>query len=296
MIQAISPFSDELSALTARYFIVQHTPDVMRKETRNVGVLVQKGSTKGARFLGEREPAGDIDGRALWRVVSDQQLYRMWVRHWRKMLGREDWQSHLFDKQKETYRFVPGGEVTDTGTDTADQIASYLFSMLVAGGGLKEALSPDEISDDTAEIRADLRAELRRRKITPSTGNSRHPVHEGYEVHGESVWHHLSFYQELRTESWAFEPLNLATRYRQHVRERAGYLAFVFGDIIRRGKRDKKTVNTTAVVTVTDEYLEEPQVKYALAAIRNTADVIYTSDKSRLNQFLNDREAVASAA
>jgi hypothetical protein len=290
MIQ-LTTSSNELSA---RYYLVQHTPDVMRKETLNVGVIVEKGESRAAWFLGEREPAGEIDRRSL-RSVSDHQVYKMWVRHWRKWLNTSEWQAHLLDPTRETFSFLPAGEVTDTGTDTASQIANYLFSMLVSGGGLQEATSSPEL-DAESVVHMDLLTELRRRKITPSTGNSRHPVYEGREVRGESMWHPIAFYQELGKEAWAFDSLNLATRYRQHVRERAGYLAFVFSDIRRRRKREKKVVNTTAVVTVTDEYRDEEHVKYALGVIRNNADVIYTNEGNILTQFLNEREAVAAAA
>jgi len=282
---------------SVRYFLVQHMPDLMRKETLNVGILVQKGESRTARFLGESTQGGQIDGRAL-RSIGDARVYRMWVRHWHKMLAKDGWQKLMLEESLATYQFIEGGEVTDTGADSAEDVCSYLFSMLVSHGGLAEAIEGMQDDTETAEVADSLRGELRKLRIMKSVADAsvRHPVYESWAVKGATEWHSVSFYQETNTEGFAFEPLNLATRQRKHARERAGYLSCIFGDIRSGVQSTKKKVNNFAVVRVNDEDRDDPQVAWCLKIAAKNADVIDWNNEQQRTTFLKDRERIALAA
>lgn len=296
MIQLNSQSDSVRSGIDARYYIAQHMPDILRKEKRNIGVLVQKGEFLAARFVGEKEPGGLIDKRSL-RSFPDPKLYCMWVRHWRKEMQRKDWEKALFENQKVTYQFIPGGDVTDTGTDTVDQVANYLFSILVSGGGLKEAIGEPPDSEEVAEIKADFHSELRRLKLLPSVAPQtvRNPVYEERDVKGKSNWHRMSFVQDSPAELWAYEPLNLTTSAKRHMRERAGYLAYVFTDLTLANSPTGQTVNASVILRVNDDDRTDTDVKYALQAVEDHAEIIDWSSQQQRRAVLNRCEMLSTA-
>jgi hypothetical protein len=114
--------------MVARYWIAQHVEDLFRNEPRNVGVFVRVGSSVAARFFGEVE-GGGIDGRKL-KSLPYPDVYRQWVEYWRDQVasGREKFEqvsgSH--------YWVVEGGAVSDIDRDSADEVAAYLYSLLVS--------------------------------------------------------------------------------------------------------------------------------------------------------------------
>lgn len=283
----------EPGAGSAIYFLAQHMPDPMRKETRNIGVLVHKGDSVAAKFLGEQEAKDEIDGRAL-RGVGDARLYRMWIEHWREAIEQQEWMKCVADKSRITYRFIPGGSVEDTGLDSVDSICAYLFSTLVSSGGLAEALSKaPEDEDVLGEIKSDVAAEFRKLKIMKSVAPNelRHPVLEGQSVEGTKHRHDVTFFQSGGQEDWVYEPLNLATNQKKHAKERAGYLSYIFSEFKRKKKR---RVNTVAIVRVPDE--QDTTVKYAMSILRDSAEIVPWNEPSARNSFLNACNLRSAAA
>ena len=56
---------------SAEYLIAQYLRNPMRREPRNVGVIVVLGDTRAAKFIGEIADAGEIDGRSTkWAAIS----------------------------------------------------------------------------------------------------------------------------------------------------------------------------------------------------------------------------------
>jgi hypothetical protein len=285
--------SEHDGTVGVRYFLAQHMPDVIRRETRNVGIVVEMNGVVVAKFLGEKEP-GALDGRSI-SGVSDAKLYRMWVRHWRKVIAKDDWQARLFADNRTTYGFISGGEVSDTGADSVDDVCSYLFSMLVSKGGLSEVIATEVESETVAEIKTDMRSEMRRRGIMKSVAGQgvRHPVYEDWSVKGRERWQQVTFFQESNDEAWAIEPMNLSTRYKQAARMRAGYLAYLFSDIKDGGVAGKK-VNTLGVYGVQDEELSNPHIEYALNTLKSHADITLNwNDPAQRKEYLDLRESVA---
>lgn len=297
MIRQNTTYSESANGI-ARYFIAQHMKDVFRREPRNIGVFVEKANSVVSRFMGENE-TGAFGGRMLSRVVSSQKAYRVWVRHWRKAVQKDGAEAinRIMLEGAPEFAIVFGGEVTETGLDTAEAICDYLYSVLVSGGGLTEALGDIESDQPTVELKSEIIADLRLAGLMASNPQDwvRSPVQTDQDVRGGRYWHHVSIYQESAEERWAVEPLNFATIRKQNATERAGFLAHVFDDLIRSNSQETKRVNTVAVIRARPEDLSNKTVEYALSMIRDTGtNIVDYFDTRQRQQFISDRERVAS--
>src|SRR5262245_8191524 len=114
----------------AQFLIAQYLSDPMRREPKNIGLIVVKDGKCDARFLGEQ--SGGIDLRSI-RWARDAQLYQHWVESWREQI--EDGPGGLLERLSETnggnYDVILGGHVTDANGDTAALICERLFPLLV---------------------------------------------------------------------------------------------------------------------------------------------------------------------
>ena len=141
----------------AHYLIAQYMEDVFRREVRNIGVFVHKGDSFAARFVGETEP-GVIDGRRTKSFVAPD-VYRQWVQYWRRILSTQaDPFSGLMQYPSANYPVVQGGEIMDTGDDSAEQVCQFLYSALVADGGFARAFEPE--SEEVVQLQGTLPRDL----------------------------------------------------------------------------------------------------------------------------------------
>lgn len=69
--------------MSAHWFVVKHIPDLVRREPRNIGVILLAGDARVSRFLGEQED-GDIDGRTVPQF-GNHLVYKAWVKQWRSL-------------------------------------------------------------------------------------------------------------------------------------------------------------------------------------------------------------------
>ena len=127
--------------MSAKYWVFQYVADLFRNEPRNVGVLVQIGERKAARFLAENS-AQQIDGRKIsnW---PHRDVYRQWVEYWRRELDCEGMDA-LLKTSGVHYRVAEGGRVTDVDSDSAEDVIEYLYSLLISDGGFAEAIATEE--------------------------------------------------------------------------------------------------------------------------------------------------------
>jgi hypothetical protein len=73
----------------AHFVLAQYLPDPLRREARNVGVIVWTPTGIGARFLGERAGApGRVDEKGAPAFVASLDAYVAWVRYWRRELEK----------------------------------------------------------------------------------------------------------------------------------------------------------------------------------------------------------------
>lgn len=120
--------------VSLRWLIAKYTPDPMRGEPVNVGVVLIAGDRLLTRFVGERD--GEIDGRTLRgsgiRVVE---TYKAWVDYWRGLIEEEGAGAEpalLNPVFGANYVIVPGGERMVGGEiETPEEMLASLFVSLV---------------------------------------------------------------------------------------------------------------------------------------------------------------------
>src|SRR5687768_7803014 len=123
--------------MSVKYWIAQHVADVFRNEPRNIGIFVKANESCAARFFAETE-TGVLDGRKL-RSWSHPDVYRQWIEYWRKEVSSGSLEE-LLNASGSHYRVIEGGEVTDVGFDLAEDVANYLYALLVSAGGFGDAI------------------------------------------------------------------------------------------------------------------------------------------------------------
>jgi len=135
----------------ATYFIAQMIPNLFRKEPVNVGVFVVKAGRIAGRFFGEKSPGGEIDGRKI-KKFDCPGVYVQWVDYWKRTTAtHKDPIVQMMKSNGENYNVVMGGQIADTGADIAEDIAAFLFPLLVTNGGLREALGiAEEVTTEVA--------------------------------------------------------------------------------------------------------------------------------------------------
>jgi hypothetical protein len=117
-----------------QWFVVKHVPDLVRREPRNIGVILFVGDARLSRFLGE-QPDGDIDGRTVPQF-GNHLVYKAWVKQWRML---RDQGADALSQQVEIGR-TPGGSfyIEDGGEQLVgsddrpeDEILDDLYATLV---------------------------------------------------------------------------------------------------------------------------------------------------------------------
>jgi hypothetical protein len=275
--------------MSARYWIAQHVSDLFRNEPRNVGVFIKVGDCMTARFFGETED-GQIDSRRL-KVFSHPGVYQQWVEYWRNQLSKND-PNILVKTSGAHYRVIEAGEITDVDNDSPEDVANYLYALLVSEGGFREAVRTGEESTERAVIslEADLINEFRARNLLGDDGNLLvpHPVRRGIPVSGKHIRHKPAFVQE-NGSLYVMETVDFTITQKKRSRDHAGWSAYMFRDI-RDGKPNSEMI---AVVRVTDKDQEVEEVANGMAALKNEANIVNWLDDQQKKQFLEERRIIA---
>ena len=131
--------------MSAEYAIAQYHRNPLRREPRNIGIIVAISDSRAARFAGEIADTGEIDGRST-KWAAHPNVYRKWVKYWREQLTKpgDDLLRHLMQTNGDNYDVVRGGVVTDYGQDSVQIICDNLFSLLVDPEQFAPALADRE--------------------------------------------------------------------------------------------------------------------------------------------------------
>ena len=122
----------------AKYYIVQLTPDLFRREPTNIGIIVHKDSQFQSKFVGEK--LGGFDKRSL-KFTGTPDIYVQWVEYWKRIISKPNVrEADLFKANGGNFNIIAGGEVKNIGEDSATAVIDYLYPLLVSDGGLIEAL------------------------------------------------------------------------------------------------------------------------------------------------------------
>lgn len=280
--------------MKARYWIAQHVEDLFRNEPKNVGVFVRVGTDVAAKFFGESD-GGSLDGRKL-RSLPYPDVYRQWVDYWRDQIsaGCEE-----FEKASGShYRVVEAGHVSDIDRDSAEEVASYLYSLLVSEGRFKEAVPIDGAGKDLmAEVDAltleeDLSQTLSQLDLLADDRNLlvHHPIKRNPVIAGKNLSHRPAFAQE-NGALYIMETVDFTATRKKRPLDHAGFSAYMFRDI--REARGK--VEPIAIVRVDDQERDSNDVQYGVAMLKNEALVVDWNDENQRDAFLEDRRRVADA-
>ncbi len=293
MIRSLNTTSSEHSSDTVRCWIVQHVADSFRKESRNVGVIVQRDGAFDARFVGESSEL-EFDDRKL-RFLEHPKVYRNWVRYWRRLIQDDEREidSELSADQDGNFRVIDGGAINRVGTDSIESICEYAFAMLVSHGGLGEALHASELGEEPhVVLRDSIAREFRSSGLMGSPQNlfGRYPIISNQSIIGSRTVHEFSFTQRHTTLD-LIEPLNLRTTQKRHAKDRAGWMAYAFSDVQQSSKRDCEIVSFV-VADIPEKH--DDVTKYCLDTLKGIATVINWDSSVERDQFLRDRQSAAA--
>lgn len=263
-----------------------------------MGVVVAKGSRTGARFLGEG-PNGEIDGRKL-RTFDHPEVYRQWIDFWRRVLRTAESPDDAFDRLltsgKTHFIVIPGGEITDTAADSPEQIAHYLYSLLVSEGGLAEALGmSEESATGAASFSTDIGAALAKSGVLADARSNAavpHPVRQRIAIKGESFDEYRPSFVQENGRLYVMEPVDLTIRNKQGAKDRAGMTAYMFADI-RKLRRETEPIS---LVRFDAEDRELEPVRLALSILGSESTIVDWCDPQQREKFLEQRVEVAAAA
>lgn len=276
--------------MTANYWVAQHVSDLFRNEPRNVGVFVQIGNQFAAKFFGEIEE-GRVDGRRL-REFRYPEIYKQWVEYWRSEI-REGGIEEIVKNNGSHYRIMEVGEVTDIDEDSPQDVANYLYALIVSEGGFSEATLVGEEAEAEAgqrRLETDLTGRLRELNLLADNDDLlvAHPIRRGVSVQGRKTMHQPAFVQQNGT-LFVMETVDFTTSQKRRPRDHAGYSAYMFRDI-RDGRTDTDAI---AVVRVTEEDEDAEDVRYGLQLLRNEADVVNWLDAKQQQKFIDERTKIA---
>jgi hypothetical protein len=280
----------------ATYFIAQYVPDLFRREPRNIGVLVEKDGRVAAQFLGEIQP-GELDGRKL-RGFDYPHVYRQWVEYWRDQVYRGDKGIETVVRtSRDHYRVIHGGELTDTGEDSVDKLAAYLYSLLVSEGGFAKAIanSDDEMADvRSPKLEQDVESAFKRLSILAGSPNDllvRHPIRKNVQLRGRAVDIHTPDFVQENGRLYVMELVDFSTKRTSLPKEHAGRTAYMFSDL----RREHAHIDPIAIVQLPDSGYESEDVYYGMKMLRAESNVVVWTDPDEKGRFLRERHEIAMA-
>ncbi len=277
--------------MSARYWVAKYVEDPFRNETRNVGVIVNTGDEVAARFAGERED-GSIDGRRL-QGFKYSDVYKQWLQYWREQLDAENLDG-ILGAVTENYRVVPGGEVSDTGTDGAEAICRFLYGLLVTDAPVLEAFELTTESDTERDLSLDVDMTFREWDILADhpTLSVRHPVKRKQQIRGEHATHEPSFSQR-NGKLYLFEAIDFNSHKPKLLKERAGFMAYMFSDI----RHFESSANEIEAFSIIRPKAGEAgdAIEYASSVLAGESTILNWSDTKERDQFLRERRAVAES-
>jgi len=257
-------------------------PDMLRREPRNIGVIVRDGDAVSAKFLGETAP-GVVDRRRTSKLNAPD-VYLEWVYFWRDELAKgAGGVEGVLKESYGNYFVIEGGHIGDAGADSTDAVAEKLFVAMVtdAISAPQKKTFSDEVEDafggfDLLSVKSPI--------LFPPPP---HPIHRKQTINGFYAQHNPDFLQH-NGHTCVMETVDARVMRRQRLRERAGYTASMFEDLVDRDK----TIETIAI------FYRPLQISDELAGIENIlqrhADsVVNWADQDQRKEFLKSRSLVA---
>lgn len=274
---------------SAKYMIAQYITDLFRNEPKNIGVFIELNGDVFAKFLGEME-SGEIDGRKL-KGFKSPDTYRQWIDYWRKIVTTNKF-NDLTNASGAHFRVIEGGEIEDFETDSVEQIANSMYSMLISEGGYLEATTglSEEVQPQIFSLENELSGQFKERNLF-NENQVIHPVKKKIAVQGLSLIHKPTFSQE-NGALYVMEAIDFTTSQKGRSIDHAGLSAYMFKDI--RDKNSKK-VETISIIKLNESDLENEDVTYGYRMLKNESHIINWLIEKERQDLLKQCENIAYA-
>jgi hypothetical protein len=271
-----------------RYWIAKYVEDPMRNEPRNVGIFVEHNGARTARFIGDRED-GTFDARKLGNKFIYPNVYTQWRAYWKREIisGIET----VVQAKTANYFVELGGEVNDVGSDSADEVCTFLFHLIVGGGAL-DAYQWTVDDDGNVSLATEITATLDHLQLLENDRAlfARHPVVKERPVTGHHVTHTPSFSQR-NGKLYVFDHIDLNGTRPTKIKERAGLLGYMFSDI----RAAEKDLQAYSLVRPSTENASDA-IDYAKKVLGSESTIVNWLDQGARGAFLEERRKVADAA
>lgn len=275
--------------MAAKYWLAKHIPDPLRAEPRNIGVIVSVGNAFAARFIGERDDGKGLDGRKLGDFAYPD-VYRQWVAFWRGELA-EKRIDEIVASATPHFVVVEGGEVADTGTDSASDVCQFLYTLLVSHGGAKVAFELEEATVEEIEKTKQLKEEIYDTfydlNLMEEAGllAVAHPIQSDRNIQGRNARHIPSFVQR-NGHLFVYEVVDFTRRRKNAVTERAGFCAYMFSDI-------RAAIKNAEPFSIVRPSEDTGGLEYAKSMLSAESQVINWDDDNQRQEFLDKCMQVA---
>jgi hypothetical protein len=277
---------------SAEYLIAQYFQTPMRREARNIGIVVIAADSRGAKFLTETTE-GQIDRRSL-KWMPHPNIYQKWIKYWREQLRKGVDAVKLAATNGDNYNLIPGGIVTDIGEDSAEVVAGNLFSMLVAGHTPEVAKAEDleeDVSGADKELQEEVAVALKTLGILGVKSPGVHGVLRSTSVSGKKASYTPTFYQQ-NGRPYAMETVNFATTRKGPAVYHAGYSALMFSDL-RAQRPDTEGI---MILRGTAKDMADERTRNALKFLSEKDRIVQWDSDEQRKAFLSERERVALSA
>lgn len=279
--------------MSAQYWIAKHVDDPFRNETVNIGIIVLKDDVYAARFFGERED-GFLDGRGYTKSFRHPAVFAQWREYWREQIDSGLVAEAVSARTANFYLDV-GGDVADTGTDSAADVSAFLYGMLVSKSTQPAALfyplaEVDEDATAPAALQGSIQDAFAELNILASERDLlvRHPIVQEKPISGRHVRHTPSFSQRNGHLS-VIEYIDFNNRFVKQTRDRAGWMAYMFSDIA------SLEGDAEAFSLIRPAANDSGAIDYAKALIGGESRIVNWNDDNARASFLNGRQTAADS-
>lgn len=272
--------------MTANYWVAKYVEDPVRNEPRNIGVFVQNHTDVCARFIGERDD-GVFDGRRVRGNFLYPQVYAQWREYWRESISERSLKD-IASVVTPNFYVIAGGEVSDTGSDDAEEICAFVYSLLVSEGPSEAYQWIAEASIEAALASDVTSAFAEWRLLDDMPGQTiPHPVVKDQNVIGTHVAHKPSFSQR-NGKLYVMEHIDFGYVKQKPIKERAGWMAYMFMDI----KEKEPECESYSIVRPERDVASET-VAYARSVLGSVSRIVNWADEDERLRFLEERRLVA---
>lgn len=273
--------------MTTRYWVAKYVADPFRNEPRNVGVFVHHCGSFAAKLVGERED-GVLDNRRLRGLFPQPQVFAQWQKYWRKNLNCGKIEK-IVKSATTNFVVVEGGVISDTGNDAIYDVCNFVYNLVVSDDGAAEAFDwPLESAPET-DLASDIYSTFLDARVLADAPDIEvsHPVRKNQTIQGKRVKHTPTFSQ-MNGHLSVFEAIDLGRPKQKLVRERAGWMAYMFTDI-------KDNLHDAEMYSIIqpNENEEDEAISFARSVLEKSSHVVNWSDKEERQNFLQQRIKVA---